>query len=298
MATLYEVHIKYPPADKEAVSDCLRHFGVQSFVESFYVAGEEGGPESPDGELVAEAMDKGEFICYFESPQEVDDLQQTFKQQFLELSRQGELSLTVKLLKQEDWQNVWKKFWHPIEISKRLCICPEWEKFSPLPGQHVLTINPEMAFGTGTHETTKMCLSLLDDRVFSRPAPSLLDIGCGSGILSVAAAVFGIQRVLGIDVDPVAVETARENARRNGVCFCEFMQIPVTQVRERFSVICVNIISSIIIPMWQDILARLEHNGQLIVSGILVEERERFISHVARQPLEYREQGAWCAFLF
>ena len=127
------------------------------------------------------------------------------------------ISYTVQtdLVDEEDWATAWKKYYFPTKIGERLVICPSWESYAPAPGETVLTMDPGMAFGTGTHETTRLCIQLLEEAV--TPGMDLLDIGTGSGILAIAALLFGARAAVGVDIDEVAVRVARENAKANGV---------------------------------------------------------------------------------
>ena len=121
--------------------------------------------------------------------------------------------LTTAGVEQEDWQNAWKKYYHAMDIGKRLAIVPGWEAYET--DRMVITMDPGMAFGTGTHETTSLCLEVLDERV--RGGERVLDIGTGSGILAIAALRLGAACAEGVDIDPMCVRTAGENAQRNGV---------------------------------------------------------------------------------
>ncbi len=116
-------------------------------------------------------------------------------------------------VEQEDWQNAWKKYYHAMDIGERLSIVPGWEEYDT--DRTVITMDPGMAFGTGTHETTQLCLAQLDEHV--RPGMRVIDLGCGSGILSVAALLLGADAATGVDIDPNAVDIAYNNADSNGI---------------------------------------------------------------------------------
>ena len=126
----------------------------------------------------------------------------------------GSLRVVAEVTDEEDWANNWKAYYKPLPIGERLLVCPSWEKADP--GQRVLlSLDPGMAFGTGSHHTTRMCLELLEAHV--RPGDTLLDLGCGSGILSIAGVLLGAAHAIGVDIDPVAERIAGENAALNGV---------------------------------------------------------------------------------
>ena len=116
---------------------------------------------------------------------------------------------------EEDWANNWKQFYHTQHIGKRLIVSPSWEDYKPEEGEIVMNLDPGMAFGTGTHDTTRLCLELLEECV--TPQTHILDVGTGSGILSVGGVLLGASSALGVDIDPVAVKVAKENAVLNNV---------------------------------------------------------------------------------
>jgi ribosomal protein L11 methyltransferase len=162
------------------------------------------------------------------------------------------------------WAEKWKENFRPKRIGKRITVKPSWEPYTPAPGEVVLTIDPGQAFGTGTHETTQMCLQFLEEAFDASPAPSrALDIGTGTGILGIAAARLGAPYTVGIDVDPKAVEVAGENARINGVeDRFHAATTPFSCVEGRYDLILANVLAEILIDLKQDIAARLEHNGR------------------------------------
>ena len=121
---------------------------------------------------------------------------------------------TDQTLAEEDWANAWKRFYHPTHLGKRLVVCPSWEEYTPTPEELVMTLDPGMAFGSGTHHTTRLCCELLEQLPVEHTR--ILDMGTGSGILSIAALMLGAQEAVGVDIDKVAVRTAAENAEVNG----------------------------------------------------------------------------------
>jgi len=194
----------------------------------------------------------------------------------------GEPTYEVKEVDDEDWANAWKTYFKPIRISDRLTIKPTWEAYEPTPGELILELDPGMAFGTGTHATTALCLRTLEKIV--RPGDDVIDVGTGSGILSIAAAKLGARHVLAVDLDPVAVSSATENTRLNameeqitvkhsdllGVIQAsgadgagEFgVQVPV-------QVVVANILAEILLLFMADVYAALQPGGHYIASGII-----------------------------
>ncbi|GAB4364973.1 MAG: 50S ribosomal protein L11 methyltransferase [Deltaproteobacteria bacterium] len=200
------------------------------------------------------------------------------------------------------WAEKWKEHFKPQRIGKRITVKPSWEPYRAGPDEVVLTIDPGQAFGTGTHESTRMCLRLIE-RLFSSgdPPARVLDFGTGTGILGIAAARLGAARTLGTDIDPKAVETANENARINGVADrFEAGNTPLLDIRERFDLIAANILAEILVDLKREIGALCDPGGRLILSGILSEKRAWVAGEYAAQGfrLEDRlEEGPWTALL-
>jgi ribosomal protein L11 methyltransferase len=190
-----------------------------------------------------------------------------FLQSRLEAS-QIPFTLAVGEVREQDWANEWKRYYHAIELSSRLLLCPSWEPAEPQPGQKVLWMDPGMAFGTGTHETTRLCIGELERRL--SPGDRVLDVGCGSGILAICAKLFGSARTVGVDIDAAAVKTARENARRNDCTDIQFIHGDLAeQVQEQFDIICANLTADIIRRLLPSIPALLDRGGAVIFSGII-----------------------------
>lgn len=179
---------------------------------------------------------------------------------------------TFHVLQEEDWANAWKVHYHPFRVGKRLWIQPSWQKAEATEGEDLLlTLDPGMAFGTGLHPTTQMCLQALEELV--KPGMEVLDIGTGSGILAIAAAKLGAAHVLGVDIDPIAVQTALQNVQENGVE--ERMVIRqggIADVPARpYTLVLVNILAPIIITFFRqhNLLSYVAPDGYLVLSGII-----------------------------
>lgn len=181
---------------------------------------------------------------------------------------------TFRTIAETDWAEAWKKHLTVLHIGRRLVVRPSWLSYTPADGEVVLELDPGMAFGTGTHPTTQMCLLALEERV--RPGARVLDLGTGSGILAIAAAKLGAGRVLALDTDPQAVAVARENVRRNGVADrVRVARGSLAQATGRFDLIVVNIMAQTIVEMADQGLARhLTPKGGLVAAGLLAEQEE------------------------
>lgn len=179
------------------------------------------------------------------------------------------------LFEDMDWLNKWKEHIKPIKISQKLIIKPTWKKVEPKPGRIIIEIDPGMAFGTGSHASTMMCLKAADKLSHTIKGRSVLDVGTGSGILAIAAAKFGAEKVVGLDIDPEALMVARKNVRLNNVSKkVKITAKPLEKIKKLFSVIFANIIAEELIKIAHLLKARLTHNGFLILSGILKERAE------------------------
>jgi ribosomal protein L11 methyltransferase len=212
---------------------------------------------------------------------------------------------SVATVKSEDWSTSWKANFKPLRIGRRLLIVPSWEQVEAGPDDIVLSLDPGMAFGTGGHETTRLCLERLETVLHSRPsAPpaSVLDLGTGSGILAMAAARLGAGRVCAVDIDPDAVEVARENLAINGLTErVECSTTPLETLVGPFDVILANILAEELVRLAPQLAARLACGGVLILSGILAEKEAFVRSGFAAQHLAYLEtarQGEWVAMLY
>lgn len=204
-----------------------------------------------------------------------------------------------RIVHEDDWAEAWKVHYHPVKIGKRIFIRPLWVEVETGPDDLVIALDPGMAFGTGTHPTTQLCLEALDDLV--KPGVNVLDLGCGSGILSIGAAKLGASHVLALDIDPIAVKSTQENIVQNGVASKIIAQegsleSVVTSAR-RFDLIVVNILARIIIQMCDEHLGDIVRPGGLaIFSGIIdtqADEVETALRKTGLEPYARRQQGDW-----
>jgi ribosomal protein L11 methyltransferase len=208
------------------------------------------------------------------------------------------------LKEDRDWAEEWKKGLAPRRVGDRLIIAPSWTKPEPRAGDVVITIDPQMAFGTGEHASTRGALRLLEQ---THPAGmDVLDVGTGSAVLAISAALLGARAVLGVEVDPDALVNARENVERNGVIgtvILEQRRADDAYLRTvgPYDLILANILSSVIIPLLTAFRARLRPPGRLIVAGILQAESDAFVTAARAKGFnllrEDREEEWWAALL-
>lgn len=210
----------------------------------------------------------------------------------------GRLEMEMKDVNEEDWSTAWKKYYHPVRVGKHLVVCPSWENYDKQPDDVMLTLNPGMAFGTGTHDTTRLCMELLEQYI--TPDDHVLDVGCGSGILAITAALLGAKEIKGCDIDEVAVKVAGENAQLNGVGdTIQFHRGDLTsQVEGSFQLICANIVADVIIRLSDDVGKYLATGGTFITSGI-IDTREQDVREALEkngfEVIERRTSGGWVA---
>ena len=202
-------------------------------------------------------------------------------------------------VEQEDWENAWKKHYHAIEMGRRLLVAPSWEDCES--DRIVLRLDPGMAFGTGTHETTALCLEALDE--FVHGGETMLDIGTGSGILAVAGLLLGAQTAFGIDIDPMCVKTAMENAERNGVSrrFRVKSGDLAGNVGGRYDIITANIVADAILRLAPALSGLLAPEGLFVASGILAEragEVQDALEAAGLRRAGLRQKNDWVALLF
>ena len=202
--------------------------------------------------------------------------------------------LTTAGVEQEDWQNAWKKYYHAMDIGKRLAIVPGWEEYET--DRTVITMDPGMAFGTGTHETTSLCLEVLDERV--RGGERVLDIGTGSGILAIAALRLGAACAEGVDIDPMCVRTAGENAQRNGVQdrFTVLVGDLSDQASGVYNIITANIVAAAILSLAPHVPALMAPGALFVASGIIDTRKEEVLAGLrgaGLDPFEVREKRGW-----
>ena len=193
--------------------------------------------------------------------------------------------LEIVPLEDKDWEHAWQDHYHVLRIGKRVVIRPSWRDYEPEPGDLVITLDPGMAFGTGLHPSTQLCVQALENAV--RPGMWVLDMGTGSGILAIAAAHLGASHVLGVDNDRIAVNAALENAAANG--FRNRIDVEegsLSAVKGQFDLIVVNILEHIILDMLaHDMAACLKPGGQIIAAGILDTQADEVVKAFGVQGL-------------
>lgn len=206
----------------------------------------------------------------------------------------GSLKIEVRSVDEEDWANNWKAYFKPMPVGEKLLVCPSWEKIPEGNTRAVLKIDPGMAFGTGTHHTTRMCLELLEKNI--KNGDLVADLGCGSGILSIAASLMGAKETYAIDIDPVAARVAAENAELNGIDMSGyFIRIGDILSDEKFrddifgrryDIVLANIVANVIIAFAPVIPQLMKPGGKLIASGIIADRLDEVLDALKANGLE------------
>ncbi len=204
-------------------------------------------------------------------------------------------------ISEEDWANNWKQYFKPLTVGEKLLICPTWEPVPDSDGRQCLRIDPGMAFGTGGHDTTRMVLEAVEPYITSTAA--VLDVGCGSGILSIASLLLGADTAVGVDIDALAVKMARENGEINGFTEPRYRILLgnlVEKIQGQYDIVLANIVADAILTLSPQISAFLRDNGVYIVSGIIEERGDEVESGLVAagwRIAERRTHGGWCCFI-
>ena len=203
-------------------------------------------------------------------------------------------------LNEEDWANAWKAYYKPIKIGSKIVIVPAWEKYEAEEHELIVRMDPGMAFGTGTHETTRLVIGLLEK--YTTPGVRMLDVGTGSGILAICASKLGAGECKAYDIDPMSVRVARENIKDSGLsnitCDQSDLLRSVDLEGGKYGLVCANIVADIIIRMTPDVHKYIADDGVLLASGIIMERSsdvvECFEAH-GFEIVERAEENGWCA---
>jgi len=203
-------------------------------------------------------------------------------------------------LDEEDWANSWKQYYKPIKIGERIVIVPEWEEYIPSRDEIIVKMDPGMAFGSGTHETTRLCIELIEKYI--TPDCNALDIGTGSGILAIIESLLGAKNVFACDIDPTAVKVARENAALNGVENITFSVSDLLKnVTGLYDFASANIVADIIIRLAPDVGKYLKKDAIIVISGIIYTQSEEVSKVMTENGFDFvykLEENDWIAYVF
>lgn len=251
-----------------------------------------------DEDLLAKDRTKGIVHIYI-SPEENPAEAVSFLTE--RLSAEGIANeIDEAVCKNADWENNWKKYFKPMPVGEKLLIRPIWEQEFDAGNRAVLHLEPGLAFGSGTHDTTRLCLETLEK--YAEKGKTVLDVGCGSGILSVACLLLGADSAVGVDIDALAVKTARENGKTNGFDEPEFTVLQgstTDKVTGKFDIIAANIVADIIMGLCKNVKDYMNPDAVFITSGIIEPREADVLAAFAENGLEViarHESGGWLCF--
>ncbi|MBI5848008.1 MAG: 50S ribosomal protein L11 methyltransferase [Nitrospirae bacterium] len=272
--TYIEIIVMAPEESRDALSSKMSSMGAIGFVEK------EGG-----------------LIAYFEpkqSPAEICDELDRFRSTLKASGLDASCTLSHTLLPEKDWNKTWKKNFTPIDVGDNLTIIPSWlqSETDRIP----IIIDPGMVFGTGHHETTRTCLSMIEKASKNHNNRRLLDIGTGTGILAIGAGKLGFNEVVAVDIDPLCVDAAARNIAANGLGNIEVKEGGISITTGTFDVIIGNLLSEILTEIAPDLSARLNPGGTAILSGMLIGQEDEVIQAMTSVGLNFQEKiidGKW-----
>lgn len=250
-----------------------------------------------DEDLLGKDRSKGVVHIYISPEDNPVEAVAFLKERYTEAQIPFEINTTG--CQEQDWLNNWKQYFNPIEVGEKILIRPTWrDKYDPK-GRVVLNLDPGLAFGTGTHETTRLCLQAVEK--YTTPDTEMLDVGCGSGILSVAALLLGAKSAVGVDIDEMAVKTAKENAVLNGVedRFTVLAGNLTDKVEGKYNVVVANIVADAIIMLSKDIKNYMYDDSVYIMSGI-IDTRVDDVLNAIGDTFEIKEkllENGWCCLV-
>ena len=296
-----ETKIVFDHSDKDLavdlISDVFYDFGLQGVVvEDPRIEPEEGWPEDIIGR-----PDRYTVTGYFSDDNRIEKRCKILEEKLLQFKEKLGLIYRVsyKELDEEDWAHSWKAYFWPQKIGRNMVVKPTWRDYRADSGELVIELDPGMAFGTGTHPTTTLCVAMIE--TYLKRGDSFLDVGTGSGILLIAAAKLGAGKFYGVDNDQTAVEIAAENLKLNG-CKAQSMRVScgdlVEGIREKYDIVAANILSQVILDLLKDIRRVLKSGGVFICSGIVDKNEKQVVAsmkNIGFEILEISSQDEWVA---
>ncbi len=290
----------------EAISELLAQYGYNGGVTVEAVPPDDARADEPGVPLpmTSDPHYPVTLRTYLPLDDQTDATRQRIEQALWHLGQLRPVGqLQMRVIAEEDWAHTWKRYYDIQRIGRRTVVVPSWLDYTPQPADLVLHLDPGMAFGTGLHPTTQLCVQLLEG--YAHPGSTMLDMGTGSGILAIAAALQGVSPILALDNDPVAVTAARANVAHNGLAATITVDLayPATPLPAPFAacdLICANIIASVLVELAPQLRAWLRPGGVLISSGIILDrEIEVSLAYAAAglHPVARHVAGDWVALV-
>ena len=266
------------------------------------ILGREQGPLTWDFADINVLEHKGKFAvvkAYFAEEDNIEEILGYVNEKLVELKEMGidlgEAKVEHEKMYEEDWANTWKQYYKPSKVGEKIVVKPIWEEYEQKEGELVVNLDPGMAFGTGTHETTRMCIQALEKYV--KEESTVFDVGCGSGILAIAAAKLGAKLAVGVDLDPVAVESSIENVGYNNLNNIEILNGNLVEVIDgKSDIVVANILAEIICILTDDVKRVMKDGGVFITSGIIHDRVDMVCEKLEAtgfEVIEKNRDGEW-----
>lgn len=266
------------------------------------ILGREQGPLTWDFADINVLEHKGKVAvvkAYFAEEDNIEEILGDVNEKLVELKEMGidlgEAKVEHEKMYEEDWANTWKQYYKPSKVGEKIVVKPIWEEYEEKEGELVVNLDPGMAFGTGTHETTRMCIQALEKYV--KEESTVFDVGCGSGILAIAAAKLGAKLAVGVDLDPVAVESSIENVGYNNLNNIEILHGNLVEVIDgKADIVVANILAEIICILTDDVKRVMKDGGVFITSGIIHDRVDMVCEKLEAtgfEVIEKNRDGEW-----
>ncbi|WP_223901699.1 50S ribosomal protein L11 methyltransferase [Lactobacillus laiwuensis] len=285
--------------------DVLKCLGTETRKRSdFEQAGWESDSTIVKLDEIKDLPEDLEFLAYFDMEQDQAELVKKYQKKLSELEgyglKIGQAKVTASYIKDEDWNTVWQKFYHPIDFSRHLAIVPEWEEYQPaFKDQNIIKLDPGLAFGTGSHKTTQLALLGLE-QILVKPE-TVCDVGTGSGILAIASSVLGASSVLATDISDEAITAANENISLNNLTNIKVQKTNLlNQVKSKYDIIVANILAEILLDLIPELDEHLNSNGKVIFSGIDCDQIEKIKTALTANGFQIilsMQQGRWIGLI-
>lgn len=315
-----EVNIYTTTAGIDILCASLIDLGIKGFVikdsSDFndFIQDKEGNWDYIDEDLMGLSECETSITVYIPENSQGAEMLVSLKSQIKRLaeidtnSKYGRLEISMSNVKEEDWVNNWKQYFKPLKVGNKLLIKPSWEEYKNTENRLILEIDPASSFGTGQHNTTRLCMEFMEDVVNSND--KILDLGCGSGILSIAGILLGAESVVAVDIEENSVKTTIENFEKNNIssdkynAYCGNIIVDKTiadKLGTGFDLITANIVADVLIAMSSLFKKYLRENGTLIVSGIIEERKNEVIDAITKvgfSLIDEKEKDDWVAAKF
>ncbi len=297
-----QVKVAFRAADRELAVELISAVFYGMGVSGLEIHDPEPDPAADWAEEPTEIPNEDAVVAYFPENAAFYERISELEAALDRLRREAglEIWMGLRTVDEEDWAEAWKTFFWPEKVGNHVVVKPTWREYTPeSPDEVIVEIDPGMAFGTGTHPTTALCIRMIE--VYLRPGMTVLDVGTGSGILLAVAARFGGEGLRGVDMDPVAVEIAIQNLRLNGVSPGGFRVTSghlASHVSERYDFVIANILTDVVLVLLDDLDRVLAPGGMAVLSGITAENQVRVVKKaesVGFRLVDMQEEDGWAA---